>query len=509
MQPYDLDQPLMTLATSSGSAPYTARMSIEGAAIMGSSGAGKSSSSGRTIALNFLKAGWGGLVLTTKPDERAVWEEYSRLTGRRADLLVLEPEGVHSFNFLDYESQHAGKSGLTANLVQVLKTVLSASGEKESGKTEDPFWSESMDQILFNLIDLCKLAHERVSVQDLYEIVQTLPKNDDGGGDDWKEKAFGIAFERAREKVAARVDAWFAALPPDEQAQLQDAAAFEAELIEALPDARLLKMMDYFFFESLANLSAKTRSILDFTVSGFLLNLLREPVYSLFCRHGSTLTPEDSIRGKILLLDLPVKLYDKVGRDVQILVKYIWQRAMERRSIAQNGRPVFLWADEAQHFLHAHDTEFQATARSSRVATVYLSQNLPNYYASMGGAKAEYRVKAFLGTLGTKIFHNNTDVDTNRYASELIGDAYIEDRSESTTVAEKFSQTHSRSVKLERAVRPEEFQTLRTGTAQHQYLVHAYIHRQGSPLFKGRNYQKVAFSQQYLPSESTLNASRP
>src|SRR6202012_4255126 len=111
---------------------------------------------------------------------------------------------------------------------------------------------------------------------------------------------------------------------------------------------------------------------IDFSFSGFLFHLLRDPVYSLFCSHAATFTPEDCLYGKIILINLPVKTYHKIGRDSQIMFKYIWQRAMEKRQIDAAARPVFLWADEAQHFLHEHDAEYQATARSSRIATVYI-----------------------------------------------------------------------------------------------------------------------------------------
>jgi len=295
------------------------------------------------------------------------------------------------------------------------------------------------------------------------------------------------------------MDDWFNGLPAQKQAALQNEVAFEVELLNELPEARLLKFLDQFFFDSFINLSEKTRSIIDFTFAGFLFRLLREPVYSLFCRDDSTVTPEDSLRGKIILINLPVKIYHKVGRDCQILFKYIWQRAMEKRSVAANARPLFLWADEAQNFLHEHDADYQATARSSRIATVYISQNLPNYYACMGGQKAEFRVKSFLGTLGTKIFHANADIETNKYASELFGDAYFEEESHSVTVSQNFGQTKSKSLKLERMVRAEEFVRLRTGGPLNSFRVEGYLHRQGDPLLKGLNHTKMLFNQNYQP----------
>ncbi|MDF7816760.1 TraM recognition domain-containing protein [Runella sp. MFBS21] len=502
MPAFDLDQPLIELASQTERGYWTIRHAVEGVQIFGGIGSGKTSGSGRMLALKYLASGFGGLVLTVKPDEKQAWQEYCQLTGRERDLIILEPGGPHRFNFLQYESRQA-KSALTENIVEVLKTVIRAGEEKDSGKSDDAFWETALDMLIFNVIDLCQLAYGHISVQQMYDIVQTIPKSHEqlqNSPQEGEVKAFQKAFEAARKRVTENMDAWFNALPAAQQTILQNEAAFEAELLHALPQARLLKFLDQFFFDSFINLSEKTRSIIDFTFAGFLFRLLREPVYSLFCRGDSTVTPEDCLNGKIILLNLPVKVYHKVGRDCQILFKYIWQRAMEKRPVNPQARPLFLWADEAQNFLHEHDADYQATARSSRIATVYISQNLPNYYACMGGQKAEFRVKSFLGTLGTKIFHANADIETNKYASELFGEAYFEEESHSVTVSQNFGQTKSKSLKLERMVRPEEFVRLRTGGPLNNFRVEGYLHRQGDALLRGLNHTKMLFNQHYQPS---------
>jgi hypothetical protein len=497
---FDLDTPIIELASAYGSSNWTVRNSVEGVQIFGGIGSGKTSGSGRMLALKYLACGFGGLVLTAKPDEKLAWQEYCKLAGREKDLLVIEPNGEHYFNFLQYESSHS-ISSLTENVVELLKTVIQAGNEKDNGNS-DQFWDTALDMLIFNVIDLCRLAYGTISIQTMYDIVQTIPKNNENLHTETSQgevKAFQKAFELARSMVTKKIDAWVASFTPEqEQTLLKDNFKFESELLDSIPEAKLLKFLDQFFFDNYINLSEKTRSIIDFTFSGFLFRLLREPVYSLFCRHDSTLTPEDSLDGKIILINLPVKLYHKVGRDCQILFKYIWQRAMEKRSIESNSRPVFLWSDESQNFIHSYDSEYQATARSSRIATVYISQNLPNYYACMGGAKAEFRIKSFLGTLGTKIFHANADIETNRYSSELIGDAFFEDASSSVTVSKDFSQTKGKSLKLERLVRPEDFVRLKTGGQLNGYRVEGYLHKQGDPISHlGQNFTKITFNQNF------------
>lgn len=503
MTDYDLDKPIFKFSSQNETSHFTARHAFEGVQIFGGIGSGKTSGSGALLAHKYLKDGWGGLVLTAKPTETKLWKQYCKATGRSSDLIIIEPRGNKHFNFLNYESSTAADTNaITENIVDVLKTVIRAGEATSSGKNDDPFWETALDLLLFNVVDLCRLAYGKISLKTIYSIVQTIPKSyseipvqEDEQGD-ITPKAFHLALKAAQANILRQIDDWSNSMDVQQRALIWESPDFDDILTDAVPDAGVYQYVEQFFNDTFVPLSEKTRSIIDFSFTGFLFRMLRNPVYSLFCRHSiSTVTPEDSLKGKIILLNLPVKTYHKVGRDCQILFKYIWQRAMEKRDVSENGMPVFLWADEAQNFLHEHDADYQATARSSRISTVYISQNLPNYYACMGGDKSEYRVKSFLGTLGTKIFHANADIETNKYASELIGDAFFEEYGESVTYSKQFSASQSKSLRLERMVRPEEFVKLRTGGPLNNFRVEGYLHRQGDTVLKGQNYIKMLFSQ--------------
>lgn len=497
---FNLDTPLMKLSglQSGVSHQWTVRNAVEGVQIFGGIGSGKTSGSGRMLALKYLSHGFGGLVLTVKPDERALWEEYATLTGRSEDLIIVSPAHNNYFNFLNYESTNP--HSMTENIVDVLKTVIHAGNTTASGNSQDPFWDNALDMLISYVIDLCKLAYGKVSVQLMYDIVQTLPKPQDKPDDRKKDTAFRKAYQTALKNVSQKTDAWESQRPESEILRLkQDEAVYDDLLCAEIPDARTMRFIDQFFWETLLSLSEKTRSVVDFSFSGFLFRLLRDPAYTLFCSHASTFTPEDCLTGKIIVLDMPVKLYQKAGRDCQIMFKYIWQRTMEKRDISKNGRPLFLWADEAQNFLHEHDADYQATARSSRIATVYISQNLPNYLANMGGNKGDFKVKSFLGTLATKIFHANADIETNRYASDLIGDGFFEETSRTNTASGQFSSSRTRAVKIDRVVRPEAFTQLKTGGKLNGSKVEGYIHLQGNVL-DGANHAKIGFDQEYTPN---------
>ncbi|WP_375445947.1 type IV secretory system conjugative DNA transfer family protein [uncultured Fibrella sp.] len=502
MSNFDLDTPLIDLVTSAGRDCITIRQACTGIQIFGSTGSGKTSGSGNLIANKYLLNGFGGLILTVKPDEVDLWRSYCWQTNRSDDLIVIEPGGQHRFNFMDVESGY-GQDELAAtdNIMDMLTTVIQAGSSQESGQSDDPFWRNSLELLISNSIDLCKLAYGRVTIQNLYAIVNTIPKEgQEAPSPDEPTKAFNLAFDAARANVMAQIDKWTATLDATSQERFADDGVYEMALLDALPDARLLKFVDGFFVDTFIPLSQKTRSVIDASCVAFLYRLLREPFYSLFCRYASTVTPEDCFKGKVVLINLPILTYRKAGRDAQLMVKYCFQRAWQRRDVHKNPRPVFLWVDESQHLLLDKDAEFLTTARSSRIATVFLTQNLPNYLGMMSGDRAEHRVRSLLGNFGTKILHASSDSETNEWYSRLIGDAFFEDVSESTTVAQNFSQTRGRSLKLERLVRPEEFSRLLTGGPKNGLRVEAYIHRQGDVFPNGYNHMKLTFKQEDQPT---------
>lgn len=510
---FDLDKTLLGFSGQDGTLNWSLRDSFEGTAIFGGIGSGKTSGSGRLIALKYLAHGFGGLVLTVKPDERDMWLEYARITGRSQDIIVIEPGGDHYFNFLQYESTDDGSGKtITDNIVQVLKTVIRASEEKATGKVDDPFWETAQDLLLFNLIELSLLAYGNVTIQDIYDLAQSIPRphsetqpyteEDHRHDQEHSEAYYHVTYRIAHSKINALVDAWESAVGKDVIATMND-DVYDKAMCDAIPEARRFRYVERFMKESFINLNEKTRSIIDFSLIGFLFRMLQEPVYSLFCRYQSSFLPEDCFtQGKIIIINLPVKAYYKVGRDAQIMFKYIWQRAMEKRNVKEHSRPVFLWADEAQNFLHEYDADYQATARSSRIATVYISQNLPNYFANMGGERGRYKVLSFLGSLATKFFHANADTETNRYASALIGEAWQKEISESEAATDgKVTVTKNISSKLQKIVRPEEFGLLTTGGPLNEYKVSGYIHLQGKRFSNGFNFKKIVFNQNQIPNK--------
>lgn len=509
----NLDTPILTFKNSGIETKWCLREACQSIFVTGGLGSGKSTGSKRLIAAKYLSMGFSGIILTAKISERQEWEELAELTGRTKDLIIVTPGGQHQINFLDYElKQSIDADGATDNIVHLLNTVIAAGMDKNNGGNDDSFWISALTMLITYSIEACKLAFGKLKIDDLYRFVQAIPRAETIASEYKKyqeeEKKnvsstqlnpFFHVLNLAGIKADESIKLYKETLSPRELLELENSPRHDLTLEDKVRDWRMYVLVEEFFTKTYTNLSDKTRSIIDFSFSGFLFHFMREPIYSIFCK-DSTFSPEDTFNGKIIIIDLPVKKYHKAGQDAQTLLKLIWQRAVEKRHVTDNSTPLFLFADESQFFVTSTDTDFQTTARSSKVSVVYITQNLSNFYANMGGEKSEHKVKSLLGCFGTHIFHNNSDIETNKYASELIGDALFQESTKSENVGnETVNLGVNSSYKYERQLRPEEFSKLRTGGPLNDYKVEGILHCQGNFFPTAKNYQRIIFDQKYIP----------
>jgi hypothetical protein len=394
--------PLLSLTSNDG---WTAQDAFEGTLIFGGNGSGKTSGSGKDIAKSFLSAGFGGLVMTVKVDEARRWQSYAEETGRGNDVILVQPGLNATLNFLDYEASRSGAgAGLTYELVNVLQIAMD--GGRESGDNANPFWKDSVAQLLTNAIDLCLMSTGSVSLPTIVSIIRTAPLS--------PQDAATLTYDVPR-REALRASQGIVWADVSECAKLLTQAFEKTKGTDRNVDFRETYE---FFVREWATLDARTRSNIVATLMSRLSGLLRSPFRQLFCEK-TTAPPDLTFDGKIIILNLPVKEFGEVGRYAQVLYKTIWQRAVERRG--SHGRPVFLWADEAQFFVTKYDMLFQQTARSSRAASVYLTQSVVNFRAALDGGNSVNISDSLLGTLQTKIFHANACPLTNEYAERLHG----------------------------------------------------------------------------------------
>lgn len=401
----------------------TGRDGVEGIIIMGALGSGKTTGSGCAIARAFLRAGWGGIVFVSKADELSMWaNDYFAETGRSPseDIVVIQPEDMHPcsiwpgralgpprrnrINLLNYEYEQGG--GLIANVVAVLFGAI-ASGEGKGH--QDPFWEQALYEMITHAMTLLVLGSHattgraQIRLEEILDIILSAP----------------TAFQDL-ESTRFKAGRCYALI--------QSADEGRNRLKES--QFKDLKLSVGYWLQQFPALAPETRSSIVATFTSKVMALLRSPLRELLCSEtDEEVTPEVSLnadpktgRPKVIIVNLPVKLYGEVGRFAQKMIKTVWQHAAERRVNAideerPDWRPAFQWADEAQFFITPEDAGFQQTARSAMVATVYLTQNLPNFYAAIG----ENPTQSFLGNLQTKVFHANGDPTTNEWAERVFG----------------------------------------------------------------------------------------
>ncbi|MGL4758960.1 MAG: TraM recognition domain-containing protein, partial [Patescibacteria group bacterium] len=450
---------------------WTFKDACEGTQIFGGTGSGKTSGSGQQIAKSFLNNGLGGLVLTVKSDEKELWLKYVKECNREKDIIVIsENNGIDNqyFNFLEYELNRVGRGGgLTENLVNLFITVIS-SGDTFSGTNS--YWLSTLKQLLRNTIDLITIATDTISVQDMYKVISTAPQNsEDLQNNDWRKSSTCWRYLEMNNLKSKKLD---------------DDRNFDLDVTR-----------NYWTTE-FPNLDDKTRSIIVSMFTSRADCFLRGSLRKIFCNdEASTVTPELTFEGKIIILDLPKKEFEEIGQYAQVLFKYMWQRAVERRIVKDDTLPVFLWVDEAQYFYTEYDSLFQTTARSSRVCSVFITQNIPNYEMVLKGGNSYTKVQAFLGNLQTKIFHANSDIVTNKYASQLIAQTYV--NRNNTSQNSSNNQSYSSQRVLEDQVLPKEFAELKNGGEENNNCVEAIVYQTGRKwiLNNCKNYSKVEFKQ--------------
>lgn len=455
---WNLDIPLIYLSGFDAD-KWTLRDACSGTSIMGRSGAGKTSASGYAIAMAFLRQGMGGLVLTAKNEEwPEVWKPMVEEAGRAGDVIRFAPDESYRFNFLNYELSRPD-GGQTENLVALFTKVTEiAEGKQNLSGGDGQFWDRAMRELLRNAIDLLSLAQGSLTVEDIVRLIDEAPTQPEQlDSETWRNKSFCLqCLAKALDREKS----------PREQHDFDMVKAYWLKRFVSMPD--------------------KTRGSIIATFTSIADLLLHGMAWELFCT-DTNIVPEVTFQNnKILVIDVPIEKYEEVGRIIQGIFKYMWQRAVLRRNVNEHPACTFLWVDEAQNFLLAsEDFKFQSVARSARACTVYLTQNLSNYLAVLG---SESEAHSLLGNLGTQIFHNNTNHPTNQFASDLISQHWTTTFNFNSGSNDGMGGNRSAggSQSVQSKVLPSAFTTLRTGGPPNNLEVDAIIF-QGGRIFAASN----------------------
>jgi hypothetical protein len=409
---HELNTPLLQLSSKSGDV-WTINDAVKGAFIIGGTGSGKSSGSGRTIAHAYLKAGFGGLVLCAKPDEVDIWRKYAEETGRTNSLIVMDGTKQKRFNFIDYELARidTGSSHTTPLALDAfMKLYEAAKLIKKSGSGgNDSFWNDSVRLLLSHSLDAVYLAYGSVKFNDLMKFIRQTPTS----LKDIQNPAFQFHCDIMR---------------------------IAETKVEASGDRAKIAIMTEVanWFLGFYEMDKKTRSNIIATLESMALDFTKGDLAEIFCT-DTNIVPEMSHHGAVIVLDFSVKKWGDSGILAQHIFKYSWMRALERRPKKELLRPCFLWGDEYQFFISSYDTEFQSTARSAKACTVYLTQSIPALNDAVSSIKAKDTVDTLLNNFQTRIIHTCLDATTRQWAADAIGKGkvwrYTEQKSTAVNIA--------------------------------------------------------------------------
>lgn len=439
------------------------------------------------IAKSYLKNGYSFLVLCAKVDEAERWKKYARETGREQDLVVFNQNSGLAFNFLQYEMQRSGAgAGDVINLNRLLQNVneLSKIFHGDNGGSSERFWDNAVQRLISNAIMFLKIAGAEISIANIRRLISDSFQEEDLKYYHLLNKLIRSAEEiEPQKRMQARADY-----------EVFRQSNFFLGLLEKINGTDLseeqqqdFELLKAYWLKDFALLSEKTRSIVVESFMGIIEPFLNDGILRRHFTGGLSdeLIPENCIaNNKIVIIDFPIKAYGLAGTYAATIIKTAFQQALERRNIERetNPKPMALWIDEYQNFCNPlTDSMFQLTARSSWVASVYITQNINN-------------LRFVMGNINLKIFCSNADFDTNEWASQMIGKHYVE--VQNLNYDKDMHMSKSKSKELRDKVAIDMFTKLKTGKKENRYIVEAVVFKSGKVWGKnGDNFAIVKFDQ--------------
>ncbi|MBL4623554.1 MAG: TraM recognition domain-containing protein [Flavobacteriales bacterium] len=468
----DMDRTLVWLTEQDG---ISVRQLFEGVMVFGTSGGTKTTTTAQMFANAFMESGYGGLVLTAKVDETPQWIQWAKECGREKDLVIFKPDNPYYYDFMEKEARRNNGSD-TETMVGLFMLIIEIANGG-SIQSKETYWLLALRQMLRNTIDILKCAGEVISVEAKYRFIVTAPTSISRlGSGDWQKESYCFkCLNKATDNFEARGDS--------KEVHFED---FDIAFT--------------YWTNEFPNLAEKTRSIIVSMFTTTADAFLRGNLKGLFNTDSNKLdaSPEMARQGKIIILDLPIKKYEQVGVIAQGVYKLCFQKTMERVQVNSDIPNVFLFADECQFTLTSYEDSFQTTARSSRIATFYLTQSLSNLHLNLGD-KGEQRTNSLLTNLGTKIFHAQVDNQTNEWAAKLIGEDWTIQSSSSSSFNQQDNPQLSASFSESRRfiVEPIEFTKLLRGGEYNDFIGSAIVHQVGRTWSNGDNYLEVFLKQHF------------
>ena len=221
----------------------------------------------------------------------------------------MHPRERWRFNFLDYQYSRAVEgAGHTENAVNTFMNLIESRADGGHRTTQDSFWTEGTRRLLRFSLEAIRAAGAPVTMDSLKDVIDGIPyAHPTTGQPVWPQGSFLQAcLERAKRQRPH----------------------------PGVPGVREIET--YFVTEFARSGSDRQSAGVISTFTHMADPFLSGAVKDLFCT-TSNFTPDVSRQGVVILLDLPTLEWEDVGRTGQLLMKYVWQRAVLRQ---QGLRPI-------------------------------------------------------------------------------------------------------------------------------------------------------------------------
>jgi hypothetical protein len=387
---FDLDRPAFWLSPSDAVRP---RDLEQGTLVLSQTGGGKSSGPAAAIRRALVCGGYGITVMVAKDEETQVWIKEAIACGRERSLIVF---GEHDgFNFLHHSQCLHGEDGVGAAVEDTMRVFsISRSVAADSGRPQESFWQDEARGRLRNIYPILHHATGNIEVDDIVAFLQTAPKSAEELFDEqWRSHSPMFQWLKAASRT----------MPPDEYKRIANYWQYEY----ATQNERLRSNID----TSVTSLFGRFRN-------GWLRRALAGK---------TTITPELMYQGYIIILNAPAVTKGDDGIIFQQVFVNAAQRAILTRGVhrsasgyRQDVRPVALYADEGQNFINSYWAPFLAESRSSRCATVMLTQSIQTIYAKFANDGGKYGGDNFVAQFNTKVI-GSCCYETGKFAADTIG----------------------------------------------------------------------------------------
>jgi len=447
-----------------------------GILILGMTGSGKSSSSGKQIARALVRDRQSfGLILAAKPEDLPMWTDIFRKTGQSKRLLVFD--GAKSrlrMNFLEEAARYGGDTREITKCITTIGETL-ASGDRGRGGENAAFFLAQQERLIHFASEVLRAGVGKVTSSELHRFITSAAlTREELSSERWRGDFHNKCIQAAHKQTQS--------------------ARGRHDLMQAI---------DYFLGEY-PSMADRTRSSILAGVMGTLFVFNSGLVHDLVSTKTNFTFDQMRRRRQWLLVNLAPSEYGDSGRFIGAGFKYLFQRYILRLAAKPSDPFHVCWCDEAQNWTNKFDAEYLAQCRSHRGCMVFLTQSVHSFHTAMQSEDAKQQTLSLLGNFNHRIFHALGDVETAQWASELLGRRLETHFGGSTQPAESvFDQlfgvnrsTASCNTQYEPVLQPSVFMNgLRNGGPRNGHLCDAVILRPGMRFSNGENYLITTFSQ--------------